>query len=369
MSPVRSKVFVVAAMLGLIALPVAQWWGDRAAGRPAAWVQLFERPPTAAHLRAVEQAWQEAAARNAYLRGLAAAPGLAWLRSAEGPVLTVRGSVNQPDGTWLFYRPDVRLLSQRPPAGSVERAAAATIHWRDQLASRGVRLIVVVAPNKAAVQRPGAFEVEEVWKSPELRRYQEALTANRVEFVDLHAAFAAAPVDLRRKAPLYLPRDTHWSKAGLDLAAAAIVERLGWPQRADVYRGREVSVPHVGDLERWLGSAPSGRQEMVWKVTDDQGNPPAAKSGGAEVLLLGDSFCRIFEDGAVVGGGLKSQLAWRLGRPVGQLRQDGGGATLVRQDLVRRPEWLQGLKVVVWEFAERDLTSPETEWAQVVLPR
>ncbi len=369
MSPVRSKVFVVAAMLGLIALPVAQWWGDRAAGRPAAWVQLFERPPTAAHLRAVEQAWQEAAARNAYLRGLGAAPGLAWLHGAAAPALSVRGTGNQSGETWLFYRPDIRLISQRPALGVEGRAEAATIHWRDQLAARGIRLIVVVAPNKAAVHRPRSFEVEEVWKSPELHRYQAALTANRVEFVDLHAVFAAAPVDLRRKAPLYLPRDTHWSKAGLDLAAAAIVERLGWPQRADVYRGREVSVPHVGDLERWLGSAPSGRQEMVWKVTDDQGNPPAAKSGGAEVLLLGDSFCRIFEDGAVVGGGLKSQLAWRLGRPVGQLRQDGGGATLVRQDLVRRPEWLQGLKVVVWEFAERDLTSPETEWAQVVLPR
>jgi hypothetical protein len=317
----------------------------------------------------VEQASQEAAARNAYLRGLAAAPGLAWLRSAEGPVLTVRGSVNQPEGSWLFYRPDVRLLSQRPPAGSVERAANATVHWRDQLAARGVRLIVVVAPNKAAIQRPGSFAVEEVWKSPELRRYQEALTENHVEFVDLHAAFAAAPVDLRRKAPLYLPRDTHWSKDGLALAVAAIVERLGWPQRADFYHGREVSVPHIGDLERWLGPVPSSRQEMVWKVTDDQGNPPAAKSGEAEVLLLGDSFCRIFEDGAVVGGGLKSQLAWRLGRPVGQLQQDGGGATLVRQELVRRPEWLRGVKVVVWEFAERDLTSADAEWSPVELPR
>ena len=44
-------------------------------------------------------------------------------------------------------------------------------------------------------------------------------------------------------------------------------------------------------------------------------------------------------------------------------------AAQVRQELARRPEWLRGVKVVVWEFAERDLLSAETEWAKVALPR
>ena len=47
----------------------------------------------------------------------------------------------------------------------------------------------------------------------------------------------------------------------------------------------------------------------------------------------------------------------------------GGGATLVRQELARHPERLRGVKVLVWEFAERDLLAAETEWAKVELPR
>ena len=54
---------------------------------------------------------------------------------------------------------------------------------------------------------------------------------------------------------------------------------------------------------------------------------------------------------------------------VGLIRQDGGGATLVRQELARHPERLRGVKVLVWEFAERDLLAAETEWAKVELPR
>jgi hypothetical protein len=141
--------------------------------------------------------------------------------------MQVRGANDRVNSTWLFYRPDVRLVSQRPPPGVAERAAAATIHWRDQLAARGIRLIVVVAPTKALVHPPASVAVEAVWKSPELQAYQAALQAGQVEYVDLHAAFAAAPPEVRRKAPMYLPTDTHWSGSGLDLTSAAIVERLG----------------------------------------------------------------------------------------------------------------------------------------------
>lgn len=369
MSPLRLKMFALVALAGLAAIPLAQWWGDQAAGQPWTGRRLFERLPTAAHLRAVEQEQQVAAARNPYLRLLSEAPGLRWLRAADSPAMQVRGAHDPVDSTWLFYRPDVRLVSQRPPPGVAERAAVATIHWRDQLAARGIRLIVVVAPTKALVHRPASLAVEAVWKSPELQAYQAALQAGQVEYVDLHAAFAGAPPEVRRKAPMYLPTDTHWSGAGLDLASAAIVERLGWPQRSGIYRAREVSVAHVGDLERWQGSVGMTARQPVTQVTDAQGKVVSPRPGEAEVLLIGDSFCRIFEEGSAVGAGLRSQLAVRLGRPVAMVQQDGGGATLVRQELVRRPEWLQGVKVVVWEFAERDLTSVDAEWAEVELPR
>jgi len=369
MSPLRLKIFALASLASLAAIPLAQWWGDQAAGQPWTGRRLFERLPTAAHLRAVEQEQQSAAARNPYLRLLGEAPGLQWLRAADSPVMQARGAGSPSESAWLFYRPDVRLVSQRPSPDAAERAAAATIHWRDQLATRGIRLIVVVAPTKALVHPPASLAVEAVWKSPELQTYQAALQAGQVEYVDLHAAFAGAPPEVRRKAPLYLPTDTHWSRHGLDLASATIAGRISGPRRTDAYVVRELAVPHVGDLERWRAPAIPPGPQTVAQITDAQGKAVSPRPGEAEVLLIGDSFCRIFEEGSVVGAGLRSQLAWRLGRPVAMVQRDGGGATLVRQELARRPEWLRGVKVVVWEFAERDLTSPDAEWSPVELPR
>lgn len=369
MPPLRSIGFVLAALASLVALPVTQWWSDRAAGRPWVGALLWERLPTAAHLRAVEQAQQQAATHNGYVQALASAPGLAWLRGADSPALPVRGLGNPADEDRLLYRPDARLISQRPQEGNGSRASAATIHWRDQLAGRGIRLIVVVVPNKAAVQGWGGRDATGVWRSPELQAYQAALAAKRVEVVDLHATFSALDPTRSTKPALYLPTDTHWSPIGLEWAAEAIVARIGWAPLAGEYRARASILPHVGDLERWRRPSPAPRLEAVTQVTDARGNVVSPRAGEAEVLLLGDSFARIFEDGDRQGAGLRSQLVRRLGRPVALVQQDGGGATLVRQQLVRRPEWLRGVKVVVWEFAERDLAAADAEWADVELPR
>ncbi|MEY4272896.1 MAG: hypothetical protein RL250_1762, partial [Verrucomicrobiota bacterium] len=192
-----------------------------------------------------------------------------------------------------------------------------------------------------------------------------------VEVVDLPAVFAALPPPGPAEETWYEPADTHWSQRGLHVAADAIIDAIGWERVPGVYQVREELMRRPADLERLrsLGTTPEGgAKESCLIVADAQGRAPAA-SPGAAVLLLGDSFCRIFEEGEVAGAGLRSQLAWRLGRPVGLIRQDGGGATLVRQELARRPERLRGVKVVVWEFAERDLLSAETEWTPVTLPR
>jgi hypothetical protein len=61
-------------------------------------------------------------------------------------------------------------------------------------------------------------------------------------------------------------------------------------------------------------------------------------------------------------------LARVLRRPVTSLVRNGGGATLVRQELSRRPALLAGKRVVIWEFAERDLRFGMEGWQRVPLP-
>ena len=88
----------------------------------------------------------------------------------------------------------------------------------------------------------------------------------------------------------------------------------------------------------------------------------------SEVLVLGDSFSRIFETDEPGSAGFIAHLAKELRRPVSSLVNDGGASTLVRQELARRPALLAKKKVVIWEFVERDIRLGTDGWQIVRLP-
>jgi alginate O-acetyltransferase complex protein AlgJ len=80
------------------------------------------------------------------------------------------------------------------------------------------------------------------------------------------------------------------------------------------------------------------------------------------VLLLGDSFTNIFSMEGMGWGaaaGLGPQLALALGRPLDVIAQNDSGAFATRQALSRELEAgqdrLAGKRVVIWEFASREL--------------
>ena len=82
----------------------------------------------------------------------------------------------------------------------------------------------------------------------------------------------------------------------------------------------------------------------------------------AEILLLGDSFTNVYsmpELGWGEGAGLAEQLAANLGRPVDKIAVNAGGAYGARERLVGElaagRDRLAGKKIVVWQFAQREL--------------
>jgi hypothetical protein len=83
------------------------------------------------------------------------------------------------------------------------------------------------------------------------------------------------------------------------------------------------------------------------------GNPQTA---GAKRLLPGSA-------------GFISHLALALKSPVDAVVSDGGAATDVRRKLSTNPEILEGKRVVVWEFVERDIALGARGWEEVALPR
>ena len=136
---------------------------------------------------------------------------------------------------WLFYKPGFRYLTERavlPAHGSATSPQGAIVDFRDQLAARGVRLLVVVAPNKESIY-PDMLSHRarrtETLISPQTRQLLSDLSSAGVEVVDLwevYLAFKQDPANAHAE-PLYLTQDSHWSPAGVELAARSVAQDPG----------------------------------------------------------------------------------------------------------------------------------------------
>ncbi|MBI4660267.1 MAG: hypothetical protein HY735_15625 [Verrucomicrobia bacterium] len=180
-----------------------------------------------------------------------------------------------------------------------------------------------------------------------------------------------------RAARLYLAQDSHWSPAGVELAAEAVARRLierGWARTGTAeYRERPAAVERRGDVLQMLQSPAIERRVTPEKVPCSQvmradTGQPYQDDTQSEVLILGDSFLRIYEQDEPGSAGFIAHLAKALRQPLTSLVSDGGASTLVRQELFRRPALLKNKRVVVWEFAERDIRLGAEGWQNVPLP-
>ena len=85
----------------------------------------------------------------------------------------------------------------------------------------------------------------------------------------------------------------------------------------------------------------------------------------SEILILGDSFSRIYQTDSPVNAGWIAHLAKNVNRPVASIVSDGGASTLVREKLARKASVLKGKKLLIWEFVERDLRFGAEGWKTV----
>ena len=88
----------------------------------------------------------------------------------------------------------------------------------------------------------------------------------------------------------------------------------------------------------------------------------------SEILILGDSFSRIYQTDSPVNAGWIAHFAKNVNRPVASIVSDGGASTLVREKLARKASVLKGKKLLIWEFVERDLRFGAEGWKNVELP-
>lgn len=292
---------------------------------------------------------------------------------------------------WLFFRPDIdhvtgpgflepRTLDRRRRGGEVWLEAPAPeplpalTDLHDQLAERGIHLIVVPTPVKPTVE-PRRFTT---------RARAVDFPLQNLSFRDFVAQLEEAGIPVMDLAPLlvggmlaggddrYLRADTHWTPTGVDEVAralASMIEAAVNLESADggLYRRREVVVEKMGDVAQML-LLPTRQswiepQRVVTQMVSDRSGKRWRASREAEILLLGDSFSNVYSDPALGWGasaGLAEQLSYHLQRPVDKLAVNAGGALQARVHLQRvlstGEDRLARKQVVVYQFATRELS-------------
>jgi hypothetical protein len=296
---------------------------------------------------------------------------------------------------WLFYNQDIDYLI-RPPytderfyegtfdtlvAGrrvNLRNPTVAIKDFRDRLAARGIALLLVPIPGKPSIYPE---KVDKGFRgqprSPTLD-LTEALRAEGLDVADLFGPLLAAKAS--GAGELYLRRDTHWTPEGMEVAANAIAARI---RKSGPAGSSGAPLPRYGlaekAVERWgdvaeMTKVPARRK--IWKtepvtarqVIDLKTGEPYRDDPGSDILWLGDSFSRIYQTDDPGSAGIVAHVARLLNRPLSSIVNDGGASTVVRQQLARKGDLLQGKKLVVWTFVERDLRFGSKGWQLEELP-
>ena len=315
------------------------------------------------------------------------------------------------EGRWLYYRQDVEFLVQPSPldvrSAKLDNPIQAILKFRDQLKQKGVELLVVVTPGKPSIYperltgaSEGAAGAAAIGLESHGKHILDSLTKLGLNTVDLYTPLLAAKKDDANLGPLYLNDDTHWTPRGAELAAAEIAAKVkAMAEAGTINIGEErmtyVASDSVADRMGDVGEMSGLNKHDVFKVQKVTGHvvyqheisehtePPADSLSDStvvadttktpfkddfrrsKILILGDSFSRIYQTDAPVNAGWIAHFAKNIGRPVASIVSDGGASTLVREKLARKAGVLKGKKLLIWEFVERDLRFGAEGWKTI----
>ncbi len=261
-----------------------------------------------------------------------------------------QGAVVGQDG-WLFSAEEVRPLpSEAQLAGNV----ATVLDVRAQLALRGIDLVVVPLPAKIDIYRGISPDIgfgqalETLYNG-----FSDGLTAQGVAVVDARGVLLN-PVD-----PVFFATDTHWTRHGATLVAAA-VGASGAVTRGDLTYERAEKAPRnlTGDLVSFVTSAAMAPRiglppESVVPVVQTPADAGADIFGATDrdIVLVGTSYS------ANPDWGFADALMRTLGRDVVSMARQGIGPLQPMQDYLAGADYRDTPpEIVIWEIPIRYLT-------------
>lgn len=271
---------------------------------------------------------------------------------------------------WLFYTPDVEhlLLPLQP------QSVPCILDMKRQLEARGIRLVLLPTPLKPMIcahQLTDKFQPGQLLMHPEYAAWAEELRSHGITIVDPTQTLYT----LNTTKPAFLRTDTHWTPEGMQAAAAQLAQVLqedGTLLQNQSYSTMDSMVSHRGDIYTMLRLADDTDriplEEAGTKVVLDAAGSFHSRQRNAEILLLGDSFTNIYSVANMGWGrasGLAEQLSYLMQCPIDVISRNDGGSHSTRkmlcEDMAKGNDRLAGKKVVVWQFAMRELSTGNWE--------
>jgi hypothetical protein len=377
---------VGAFLLVIYVVPLSQALLERIADEDSSLAPLFTRAPNKQNLRQFEHDLEEASLLKAFVQ-----PRVQLWLSRFGREGNKRALVGLQG--FLYYTPGLTHVSgpsflDTDAIASRERAARegdpptalradprpAIFALQRMLAQRGIVLVLFPVPDKIMLQplqlhgRAAGSPTFAVPRNRGWTRFARELASHGVVLFD------PTPPQLGRGEPArFLIQDTHWTPqwmAQVARALAGVVQRSArLPAAAPASRLHAVAqrVERVGDLVDML-KLPDDQhwfrpQSVTIEQVQDASGALWESDPAGDVLLLGDSFTNVFSMDTMGWGesaGLAAQLALALGRGVDVIAQNDSGAYATRLALARElaagDDRLAGKRVVIWEFAARELS-------------
>jgi hypothetical protein len=289
---------------------------------------------------------------------------------------------------WFFLSSDIRFLSVGQfwgaDAAKVSRAhkpesadaIPAIVDFHNELKRRGIDLLVVPVPPKAAIYPEKILpdvDLHGETAAPDLARFYDELRKRGIDVVDL------APVFLQNRAsergPVFCKTDSHWSGFGCVLAAQTITDKVhekfaGQPRKNYAAEWKETTIKgDLGDLAGPNTKKLEPENIAVRTISDKETGAATNPDPNSPLLIIGDSHTLVFHDFLAEKSGLLDQLAYEIGFAPDLIGTRGSGATSVRVSLYRRakkdPDYLAKKKVIVWCFAAREFTESDQGWDKV----
>lgn len=292
---------------------------------------------------------------------------------------------------WLFYEPAVtsvsgpgflepRQLRHRTRAGVNADPVAAIADFHKQLAVRGIQLVVLPSPSKVTIH-PEKLAGPGIPAPVQNASYETFVSRLKDAGVAVYDCAPLLAERARTTGPQYLSTDTHWRPEAVQAVANGLKGFFPIPEPATLTASNEftraapVTITNRGDIAVMLKlpiSSPRFAHETAVIAPVLRRGTEWSADKGADILLLGDSFSNIYSHpdlGWGTGAGLAEQLSFALQRPVDRIVRNDSGSFATREmlarELARGEDRLAGKRMVIWQFAARELA--HGDWKPIEL--